>query len=229
MSFKRQLNATTGGFVVLLLLSGLASANDQPKAPKPRKPAAETPLPPTANLDYRLTLTELTLARAAQPYLVLDFRQRKIAIKLKGALVLEQEMIPDSTALDQVEPFVKTFLADGRRLARPVLGRYLIAAQPRIADSLVTMVGKILNVKPELLQRELPSHFHLVWEGGAMMDVRTDVEGQPDRRALTYLIRARDALRHLLGKPKLVIWMPAENALTLYRVATPGLPTLVVP
>ena len=62
-----------------------------------------------------------------------------------------------------------------------------------------------------------------------MMDVRTEVEGTTDRQALTYLIRARDGLRHLLGKPKLVVWMPAEDALTLYRVSAPGLPTLVAP
>ena len=200
----------------------------KPYAATPSHKLASKPAPPP-ELEYRELKAEAILAEESTSYLTLDPLRQELAIRLKGAVVWSQHLNWAEQDSNEARRFFTRFYANGAGLVRPLAAKYLFAAQDRIPDSLVAQVSKILDVKPELLQRELPSRFHMVWGEGLLLEVQTDVKGESRYDTHLALIRARNLFRHLLGTPRLRVQMPAEAALTLYRAIHPGMPTLIYP
>ena len=85
------------------------------------------------------------------------------------------------------------------------------------------------NFDAALLQRELPARFELHWGDEVIMDIRTDVEGKPVDKFKNTIVEVRNLLQSPLGSSKIMIKMDPVHALTLYRMAQPGLATMVQP
>ena len=80
------------------------------------------------------------------------------------------------------------------------------------------------------MQRELPEHFQLHWTENVIVDIQTDVKGQPTDKFKNTIFEIRHALQKpFVGKSQITIKMPSNSALTLFRIGQPGFPTLVIP
>lgn len=182
-----------------------------------------------AEAEFRLIKAELRLADAKKPYLVLNFPRKFIEIHLNGVLVWEFPMELLETDNDELKDFSKDFMGDKGTLVRPILEKHLFASQGLTPDSVLAIISEATNVDADLMQRELPSRFQLLWAGGLTIDVRTDAEGKPKSKFENTIADLKQAIARPLGRSIIILKMPKESALTLYRSTLPGLPTLIIP
>jgi len=180
-----------------------------------------------ADYEYRLLQLELNLAQSGQPYLVLDFLKSKIMFKLKGATVWDYPLAITDTDSAEVKAFIKTFIGNGVYPLRPVKNKYLFKAADKTSDSVLQIVGEVVRVDPELLQREIPEQFQIAWSGELKLVVKTDISGKPISRIQNVLVKLTDALDSPLGEKIIELKMEPAEALTLYRAVEKGMPTLL--
>lgn len=183
-----------------------------------------------ADLEYRQLQTEIHLAETKQLYFVINLRRKLLAFKLKGATVWSEPIVqvePDSSAFND---FARSFETKDGQLMRHIAGKYLFAADKKTPDSILAIVGEAMNVKPELLQREVPARFQLTWADGLSLDIRTDIIAKYKMEPLKKAIKqVKQVFSRPFGETNLVIRMTPEAALTLYRASTIGLPTIIYP
>lgn len=182
-----------------------------------------------AESEYRLIKAELNLAEAKKPYLVLNFPRKQVEFRLNGVLVWEFPMELIETDENDLKGFSDDFLGSKRTLVRPILEKHLFGSKGLTPDSVLAIISEATRVNAELLQRELPSRFQLHWAGGLTIDVRTDVEGVPKSKLQNTIVDIKQAIARPLGREIIILRMPRESALTLYRATLPGLPTLIIP
>ena len=182
-----------------------------------------------AESEYRLIKAELKLADAKKPYLVLNFPRKYIEIHLNGVLVWEFPMELIDTDSDELKDFSNDFMGSKGTLVRPILEKHLFASQGLTPDSVLAIISEATNVDADLMQRQLPARFQLLWAGGLTIDVHTDAEGKPKSKFDNTIADLKQAIARPLGRSIIILKMPKENALTLYRATLPGLPTLIIP
>lgn len=201
---------------------GSASGDSPNTAAKPWNQA-------DAESEYRLIKAELTLADAKKPYLVLNFPRKFVEIHLNGVLVWEHPMELFDTDASELKDFSDDFLGPKGTLVRPILEKHLFGSQGLTPDSVLAIISEATRVDADLMQRELPSRFQLHWAGGLTMDIRTDVEGKPKSKFQNTIADLKQAIARPLGREIIILKMPQESALTLYRATLPGLPTMIIP
>ena len=178
--------------------------------------------------EYRRSQLELALAKTSNPYMVVDLDRLEVMIKLKGASVWNARMqiaLEDSA---QIGAFAKRFKGSEDELVRMVASRYLFAGKEKTPDSILAIVGEVVKADPQLLQRDIPERFELAWSWDVILDVRTDIDGEPRSKFKNFQMSLLDAMRRPFGAKRLRIKLGSDDALTLYRAASPGLPTLLV-
>jgi hypothetical protein len=181
------------------------------------------------DLEYTFLRSELSLARTGKPYLVLDLKERRLELRLDGAIVWDYPMDFSTSDSASVRAFVRRFQGAESRLARPLIGKYLFDAADKTSDSVLAIVGRAVNVDPALLQRELPGRFQLHWDDYMILEIRSPVSGQPVSRFKNTIVEMRQLLLRPLGEISIVLQMEPDAALSLYRTAQPGMPTLIRP
>jgi hypothetical protein len=182
-----------------------------------------------AESEYKLIKAELALADAKKPYLVLNFPRKYVEIHLNGVLVWEYPMELLDTDPGELKDFSEDFLGAKNTLVRPILEKHLFGSKGLTPDSVLAIISEATNVNAELMQRELPSRFQLHWAGSLTLDVRTDIEGRPKSKFENTIADIKQAMARPLGREIIILKMPQESALTLYRATVPGLPTLLIP
>ncbi|MGB8657074.1 MAG: hypothetical protein WCE90_04735 [Candidatus Zixiibacteriota bacterium] len=182
-----------------------------------------------ADSEYRLLQAELGLAKSESLYLVLDLRRQGVQLKLKGTVVWSYPMTVRETDFQKLQEFAQRFEGEENRLIRPISEKYLFAAQNKTPDSVLAIISDAVKAKPELMQRDVPGRFQLMWGYGLILEIHTDITGLPKSKLKNTIVEFRQALRRPFGETQLVLQMSPEQALTLYRVARPGLPTLLCP
>jgi hypothetical protein len=176
---------------------------------------------------YRQLQVELLLANSGKPYLVIDSLKHEFRLELKGGTVWEQPLTIDGdTAKSQLASFIKAFVGKHHRPARGIEGKYLFEASPKTPDSVLAIVGEVVKVDPALLQREIPERFQIEWDDDLKLIITTDVEGKPLSNFKNVLVKLADTFESPFSEKTLRVRMQAEAALTLYRLADKGLPTL---
>lgn len=183
-----------------------------------------------AELEYRLIQAELRLARSEGLYLVLDMAREEFQLKLKGALVWNYPINAVNTDSQELKEFGERFLGgDKGRVVRCLSGKHLFTAQDKTPDSVLAVVGEVVKVDPELLQREVPARFQLLWGSGLTLEVRTDIVGKPKSPLKSTLMEFRHALRRPFGEAYLMVKMHPDDAITFYQAARVDLPTILRP
>ncbi len=182
-----------------------------------------------AQLEYRLLRTELKLAEEDKPYFVMNFRGHKLQLKLKGAVVWEYPLEIPKIDAETLDRFIFHFRGDNGKLVRPLAEKHLYASKDQTPDSVLAIISEATKFDPELMQRELPARFQLHWQPGLVLDVLTDIKGKPTSVLSNTFMGIKHTLAYPFGLTSIVIHMPSETALTLYRASVPGLPTLIVP
>jgi hypothetical protein len=228
MSSETRYNAPHLAFIAAALATGLAlglvcrGAADTVK----RESGAWDPV--AAAEQYRYATFELALARTGGTYMVLDLDRREIFLKVKGAVVWNADMEIAPGDSGDVEGFVRRFKNDRDLLLRMLESRHLFAAKEKTPDSILVIVGRVVKADPQLLQRDIPERFQLAWGWDLVLDVRTDIVGEPRSRPKNLLVSVLDAVRRPFGAVCLHARLASDDALTLYRAASPGMPTLIV-
>ena len=182
-----------------------------------------------AAAEYKQIQAELKLANLEKPYFVIDFAEKQLLLKLRGAVVWEYPLTFQATDNEEVWDFVERFQGKDAKLIRTITETHLFSAQSKTPDSILSIVSGVTKFKPELLQRELPERFQLLWGDKVVLDVRTDIKGKPTGKLENTMFEVRHAIQTPFGKAQVTIKMDPTKALTLYRAAQPGLPTMVVP
>ncbi len=182
-----------------------------------------------AELEYRVVRAELKLAQSKGAYLVLDLRHKQLEIKVQGTTVWSYPLTLEQTELSELREFSERFLGSTQTVVRPLLFKYLFAASGRTPDSILAIVSSATMFPSELLQRTIPERFQLKWSDDIILDVRTDVVGKPESKWRNTIVEIRQAIAGRLGDAYITVKMPKDNAITLYRAAVIGLPTLIYP
>jgi hypothetical protein len=180
-----------------------------------------------AREEYRLLEFELALAKTSSLYLVFDLGRRELELKMKGTVVWSCPLEIASGDPGDLDRFVKRFKGDDDQLARLVSSKYLFAGAERTPDSILVIVGQVVKADPNSLQRDLPERFQVSWGWDLVLEVHTDIVGQPTSKSRNARLAALESVRRSFGQARLVIRMTPEQALTLYHAAVPGLPTAV--
>jgi hypothetical protein len=182
-----------------------------------------------AELEYKLIQTEMRLARTDKPYLVINIPARELDIRLRGARVWNHHLDFAGEDPAQLDEFADKFLAGRNRLVRPMTQKHLFAATDKTPDSILAIVGEVVNVDPSLLQREIPERFMISWGPNLSLVIQTEIAGQPMSRFKNTFVEFRQVLQLPFGATRVATWMSAEEAITLYRFSHTGLPTLIYP
>lgn len=182
-----------------------------------------------ANLEYRLIASELKLAQMKKTYFVLDFKEKRLLLKLGGATVWSYPMNIDADNSDELNDFIGRFMEEKKLLVRPVTERHLFAATEKSSDSVLSIVSQVVRADVSLMQRDIPQRFEIHWGDGLTLEVKTEIAGEPRSKLKNAVIEFRKVLQKPFGEATLSIIMDAESAMTLYRVADRGLLTLVNP
>lgn len=185
--------------------------------------------PQQAELEYRVIQAELKLSQSKNAYLVLDFRRNQLEIKVQGATVWNYPLTLEQTELSELHEFSDRFLGSKQTVVRPLLYKYLFAASSRTPDSILAIISGATMFPSELLQRTVPERFQLKWSDDIILDVRTDIVGKPESKWKNTMVEFRQAIAGRLGDAYVTVKMPKDNAITLYRAAVIGLPTLIYP
>ena len=180
----------------------------------------------SADREYQMIQAELKLSALEKPYLVLNLDTKQVRLKLKGAVVWEFPINIEQGDSDDLQSFVDRF-HDGRKLVRPITTTHLYAYKDQTPDSILTIISDVTKFDADLLQRELPARFELHWGDAVVLEIRTDVEGKPADKFKNTIVSVRHILQSPLGVSQITIKMDPVHAMTLYRVAHPGLPTIV--
>jgi hypothetical protein len=182
-----------------------------------------------AESEYQLLQTELNLAKSEQTYFVLDMKRGSLKLKLQGVVVWSYPMQfaePDS---EKVREFYGRFADTESKGLRVLTGTHLFAAADKTPDSVLKIVSDVVRVDPQRLQREVPARFQLHWGDGLVLEVRTDITGTPVSKFQNAVMEIKQVLQRPFGETTIILKMETEQALTLYRAATRGMPTLVYP
>lgn len=179
--------------------------------------------------EYRSLVIKLNLAKTKQPYLVLDFRWNKVTIMLGGTAIWDTPMNYVSLNPGKLESFSKRFLGTQNQFVRRLQEKFLYSAEEKIPDSILTVVANALEMDPDLLQRDLPRKFRLQWKGTLILEVQTDITGSPKAVLKNLFADIQRKVLHPMENTTIVISMPPEDALTLYRAASKGMNTLIIP
>lgn len=213
------------GFLMAAVFS--SCQEDQPVKAPPATESSKTWDRQEAEQEYRDIQTELALAQSEQPYLVIDLKQNELQLKLKGAVVWNHSFDTAQTDSHKVWEFARRFKGDDDILIRPLSAKFLFAAQEKTPDSILAIVGDVVKADPQLLQRDVPANFRLMWGCCLTLDVRTDVEGRSKSPLGVLIAKFRHALTVPFGQTTITLKMSGEDALTLFRAARIGIPTLI--
>jgi len=176
---------------------------------------------------YTLIQSELRLANSEALYLVINFAKRKLQLKLKGAVVWDYPMEITKDDSGEVQQFIKRFQSEGGKFVRPVTGKHLFAAKNLNPDSVLAIVSKVLSVKPELLQRDIPERFLVQWGNRLTLDISTNITGEPKSKFKNTMVEVGQVLNRPFGEAQITVKMKPEAAVTFYRAVQIGLPTLI--
>jgi hypothetical protein len=182
-----------------------------------------------ANYQYKLYQAEINLANGQKPYLVIDFQLDRVMLKLKGAIVWDYPLTFIETDSSEIVEFIKSFRGVKNNIVRNIKNKYLFEVIYKTSDSVLQIVSEAVKIKPELLQREIPEQFQITWSSELKLVVRTDIIGKPLSRIHNAFVRITDALDSPLGDKIIKLKMEPLAALTLYRAAEKGMPTLIIP
>jgi hypothetical protein len=221
------------GFILATTFMARAANKDHPNPPAKAKKTAEQQVPfdrARAELEYRQLQTEIHLAETKALYFVIDLRRNLLAFKLQGTTVWSEPIVQVETDSSVFEDFADKFETKDHQLMRHIVGKFLFTANKKTPDSILVIVGQAMNLKPELLQREVPGRFQLTWGDGLSLDVRTDIvtvyKMEPFKKAME---QVKQVLDKPFGETSLTVKMTPDAALTLYRAAIIGLPTMIYP
>jgi len=207
--------------LVLVLLSACAS---EPASSDSR---ADSEGSRSARLDFRRVQVELRLARADTPYLVIAPARGRMEIKLKGALVWECPIYPDSGHTQELESFFDRFAGTDEIVCRPLQGRHVYAYAEQLPDSVLATVAEAAGFSPELIQREIPARMFLLWGDGLLLELIADIDGRNKSPFGNVLFDVKRAITEV-GRPSHPVFRTTpEAALTITRVAQLGVLTLV--
>ena len=228
MFFKNRLVALSlCGFLICIVLSACQREKSD-RTPIPGQSAKKFDRK-RAELEYRLIQAELRLAKSEKLYLLINLDRKELQLKLKGAVVWNHPLNIVETDSQELEEFKERFQGDEGHLIRPLSKKHLFSAQDKTPDSVLAIVGEVAKVDPELLQRDVPERFELLWGSDLILEVRTEIVGKPKSRLKSTLVEVGHALRRPFGEAHIIVKMQPDNALTLYRAAKAGLPTLLYP
>lgn len=179
-----------------------------------------------AEAEYRLLQAELQIAREDKPYLVFLWEPTpQIVVKLKGAVVAVYPLrLEDGPG--ELRRFREEFRGPQRRVVRGLAQKYLYTARDQTPDSVLTIVGGVLNLDPREMQREIPGWFELKWQDDLVLELRADVEGQPMPGVDLKIVKLQQTLRRPFGETRLRVRLDRRDALTIYRLARIGMPVL---
>jgi hypothetical protein len=178
-----------------------------------------------AEAEYALLQAELQLAQKDKTYLIFDWSLPSANVMLKGALVARCAMKVEGDA-GAVQRFRERFRDGDDRVLRGLIAKHLYTAQKQTPDSILTTVGEVLNMDPEILQRHIPGWFEFDWGDDLVLEVHADVAGQPVPGTDLRVQKLRRVLKRPFGEARLKVTMDRRDALTLYRVARSGFATL---
>jgi len=213
--------------IILVLILGCKSKQSE-------KPSSKTSDTQSWNrsseeVTYELIQSELRLANSEALYLVINFAKRKLQLKLKGAVIWDYPMEITKDDSDEVHQFIERFQSEGGKFVRPVTGKHLFASKNLNPDSVLAIVSKVLSVKPELLQRDIPERFLVQWGNRLTLDISTNVTGEPKSKFKNTMVEVGQVLNRPFGEAQITVKMKPEAAVTFYRAVQIGLPTLIYP
>ncbi|MGQ9603712.1 MAG: hypothetical protein ACUVUU_05820 [bacterium] len=189
---------------------------------------------PVSNTDHgalvdklALDWTELQLAKRDSPYLVLNVPRSTLDVRLKGRLLarfpIEFEMSRDKL----VSKIAHLKKSDTGLPVEILTSKRLYGYTKCYSDSMIKMISSVVKTNPNNIHRYKPSSFELRFGTRLVIYVKTDVKPSDRDGWKTPFDLARGTILYLFTKTRIKIRANADDALTIYRMAEPGMPILI--
>jgi hypothetical protein len=173
-------------------------------------------------------MAEERLVADSQPYLALDLHHRKMQIRVYGAVVRDLPIITTSADSATLESFARSF-GEGDSPLRRIERVYLFEGAKLVNDTVLGIVTEASKASPQKIQRYRPSRLAITWEGKLTMIVTTSVVGgQPIPGSKNFLESTRSFVEQTFGGERIEVQLNPDEAMSLYGVCHPGLPTLLI-
>jgi hypothetical protein len=174
-----------------------------------------------------LTETELMVAATDQPYLILDFPQHVVYLKLRGAVIADWPYTVENDNSAALRNFADAFTDERTTAARSMSYMHLFKAHRVFSDSILAIVAEALTVSPDLLQRYEPAHLSLAFGDGLYIHVKSDTPGSDESFLGNAVESFRESIAGLPGGASLTINLDAQSALSLCGACRSGVAMFV--
>ncbi|MEW5923210.1 MAG: hypothetical protein AB1746_04410 [Candidatus Zixiibacteriota bacterium] len=180
------------------------------------------------SMELRLKLLEAEQQLSGQdgPYLIIDFSQSRMTLRLRGATVrsIPMELIskPEEIGL------LIGGDADSLHLVHYVKRAHLYEGLLQLSDTVLNIVSEATNAPPERIQRYKVGKLAVTWDGGIQMKITTDLEGKSFSQAGNIIESGRSFLENYLGTEIIEVKVSSEDATALYGALDTGLPVIFI-
>jgi hypothetical protein len=164
---------------------------------------------------------------AVRPILLVDPTTRMMYLRVAGTDIWEMPFeIQSGTALD-VDRFFSSLAAtiDGGPII--IEGRHLYRGRGEFAPGELQAVAEELKIEPDVLQRTYPGEMALVFPGGHILEVSTNIDAPPLDAWHNFGFDAQRFIAAPFTERCARITMKPADALTLYHAAATGLPVAI--
>jgi len=169
---------------------------------------------PTNDTATSIKEIEKRLALSGHVYLIFDFNQMEVSIKLFGAAVRDCKFECDSAALDEW----KSSLVSKPIIEDSVISFHLSSAKAMVGERELAIVAEVSQVSREEIQRFMPEEMVLYFGQGRRILIKTDAEGTPVSRLANLGNWFRESADAVLGRADIELRMSGPDAMALYGV-----------
>jgi hypothetical protein len=232
-TFIKRAHVRAAGHLCALALVGLActvwvSCSERAKDATPDTTGSSAEI--IQSPEYRQLLqimAEERLVADSQAYLVLDLAHRRMQIRVFGAVVRDLPIISAISDSAALESFARHF-GEGDSPIRRIERVYLFEGAKLVNDTVLGIVSEASNALPQQIQRYRPARLAITWEGKLSMVVTTSISGQPIPGSKNYLESTRAFVEQTFGGERIEVQLNPDEAMSLYGICQPGVPTLVI-
>jgi hypothetical protein len=206
--------------VFVFLCGSVALAQSKKKQP--------TKTPPTPESEYaaRFKSVETELASADKPYFVLDTKNSRLRLKVRGVTMRDYRYTLMSDANDVAE-FAKLAVS-GDTLPKTLVRLHVFESEKQLNDTVLKIVSEATFAAPEVIQRYRPGRITATFQQRLVLDVTAlDVSGTEASWQANLAENLRLFADDILGGETLRIAIVRDDAMSFYG-ACQNIPELLI-
>lgn len=193
-----------------------------------KKQTAKTAPTPGSEYATRFKSVETALAAADKPYFVLDTKQSRFRLKVRGVTMRDYRYTAMSDA-DEIADFTKLAVS-GDTLPKTLVRLHVFDYEKQLNDTVLKIVSEATFAAPEVIQRFRPGRITATFENRVVLDVTAlDVAGLSASWSANLAERLRLFADDFLGGETMRIAIVRDDAMSFYGACQNAPALLIAP